>query len=97
MILELSEYGNIPCSSQASIFYHTIYLPSIYFLPQSFFTTQKLDNTEKKSMPVIFAKEGYNRNTSRGLLYGPTAKAGGGRIRWKWMQGEGQIMNFLKY
>jgi hypothetical protein len=83
--------------SQASIFYHTIYLPSIYVLPQSFFTPQELDNAEKKSMPVIFAKEGFNRNISRSLLYGPSDYAGGGHIRWKWMQGEGKIMNFLKY
>jgi hypothetical protein len=48
-------------------------------------------------MPTIFAKEGYNRNTARALLYGPTDYAGTGHVRWKWLQGEGQIMNFLKY
>jgi hypothetical protein len=96
---DLSQYlASSPATrTQASVFYHTISLPSFYVLPQSFFTPQELDITEKKSMPVIFAKEGYNRNTSRDLLYGPTDYAGGGHIRWKWMQGEGQIMNFLKY
>jgi hypothetical protein len=96
----LSQYlASSPAThSQASIFYHTIYLPSIYVLPQSFFMPKELDNAEKKSMPVIFAKEGFNRNTtSRDLLYGPTDYAGGGHLRWKWLQGEGQIMNFLKY
>jgi hypothetical protein len=83
-------------TSQASSFYHTIYLPSIYVLPQSFFSAKSLDDAEKKSMPSIFAKTGYNRNTHRALLYGPTDYAGGGFIQWKWLQGEGQITNFLK-
>jgi hypothetical protein len=83
--------------SQASTYYHTIYLPSIYVLPQMFFTAKELDTEEKKSMPIIFAKEGFNRNTSCALLYGPSDYADGGHFRWKWLQGEGQIMNFLKY
>jgi hypothetical protein len=58
---------------------------------------QRLDDAEKKSMPSIFAKAGYNRNTSRALLYGPQDYGGGGFIRWKWLQGEGQIQNFLKH
>jgi hypothetical protein len=69
----------------------------LYVLPQSFFSSKALDDAEKKSMPSIFAKTGYNRNTHRSLLYGPTDYAGGGLIRWKWLQGEGQITNFLKY
>jgi hypothetical protein len=83
-------------TSQASSLYHTIYLPSIYVLPQSFFGAKTPDDAEKKSMPSIFAKTGYNCNTHRSLLYGPTNYAGGGFIRWKWLQGEGQITNFLK-
>jgi hypothetical protein len=95
----LSQYlASSPATrSQASVFYHTIYLPSIYVFPQSFFTSKELDTAEKKSMPAIFAKEGFNRNISRHLLYGPSDYAGGGHIRWSWMQGEGQIMSFLKY
>jgi hypothetical protein len=72
-------------------------LPSIYVLPQTFFSDKELDHAEKKSMPAIFAKEGFNRNTNRDLLYGPTDYAGGGHFRWKWLQNEGQIMNFLKH
>jgi hypothetical protein len=53
--------------SQATTYYHTIYLPSIYVLPQTFFTAKGLDDAEKKSMPIIFAKEGFNRNTSCAL------------------------------
>jgi hypothetical protein len=44
---DLSQYlASSPATrTQASIFYHTIYLPSIYVLPQSFFAPQELDNT----------------------------------------------------
>jgi hypothetical protein len=70
-------------ATQASAFYYTIYLPSIYVLPQSFFSDNVLDDAEKKSMPSIFAKTGYNCNTHRSLLYGPTDYTGGGFIRWK--------------
>jgi hypothetical protein len=45
----------------------------------------------------MFAKYGYNRNTHRSLLYGPTDYCGGGFICWRWLQGEGQIMHFLKH
>jgi hypothetical protein len=82
--------------TQASSYYHTIYLPSIYVLPQTFFDPATLDKAEKKSMPSIFAKCGYNRNIHRSLLYGPTDYCGGGFIGWRWLQGEGQIINFLK-
>jgi hypothetical protein len=84
--------------SQATTFYyHTIYLPSIYVLPQCYYTDKRLDDAEKKSMPSIFAKASYNRNTSRSLLYGPQDYGGGGFIRWKWLQDVGQIQNFLKH
>jgi hypothetical protein len=54
--------------SQAATFYHTIYIPSIYVLPQSFFPPHLLDAAERKSMPSIIIKAGYNRNTSRDTL-----------------------------
>jgi hypothetical protein len=66
-------------------------------LPQCYYSEKRLDDAEKKSMPSIFAKPVYNRNTSRSLLYGPIDYDGGGLIRWKWLQGEGQIQNFLKH
>jgi hypothetical protein len=84
-------------ATQALSYYHTIYLPSIYVLPQTFFDADTLDQAEKKSMPYMFAKCGYNRNTPRSLLYGPSDYCGGGFIRWRWLQGEGQIMQFLKH
>jgi hypothetical protein len=63
-------------------------------LPHTFFTAKELDDAEKKSMPIIFAKEGFNRNTSCALLYGPSGYARGGHFRWQWLQGEGKIMSF---
>jgi hypothetical protein len=66
-------------------------------LPQTFFDAAALDTAEKKSMLSIFAKCGYNRNTHRALFYGPTDFCGGGFIRWRWLQGEVQIMHFLKH
>jgi hypothetical protein len=69
----------------------------MYVLPQCSFTAKELDNAEKKSMPVIFAKEGYNRHTSRALMYGPSDYSGAGHVCWRWIQGEGQIINFLKF
>jgi hypothetical protein len=47
-------------------------------------------------MPSIFAKCGYTRNTQRQVLYGPLDYCGGRFIRWRWLQGEGRITNFLK-
>jgi hypothetical protein len=45
----------------ATMLYHSIYLPSIHILGQCFFMATNLDKAEKKSMPAIFAKQGYNR------------------------------------
>jgi hypothetical protein len=70
---------------EANTFFHTIYLPSIYVLPQCYYSEKRHDNAEKKSIPSIFAKAGYNRNTSRSLLYGPQDYGGGGFSRWKWL------------
>jgi hypothetical protein len=67
-------------ATQALSYYHTIYVPSIYILPQTFFDADTLDKAEKKSMPSIFARCGYNRNTQRQLLYGPLDYCGGGFI-----------------
>ena len=58
---------------------------------------KELNTAESKSMPPIIAKMGYNRNTNRKLLYGPTKYLGAGLVRWKWIQGAGQITNILKY
>jgi hypothetical protein len=43
-------------------------------------------------MPSVIIKAGYNRNTSQAILYSTKDY-----IRWKWLQGEGQTTDFLKY
>ena len=82
---------------QANICYHTIYLPSIYVLPNCHYSEKRLNQAERQSIPSLISKMGYNRNTHRSLMYGPTEQAGGGLIRWYWLQGEGQILTFLKH
>ena len=82
---------------QTKIFYHALYLPATYVLPQCHFTPQELQAAEKKSTPILIARSGYLRNTSKALLYGPTTYGGAGMIPWSVLQGEGQILNFLKY
>ena len=78
--------------------YHTVYIPSIqYTLPQSFFTLRDLDKAQTGSMQRIIAKCGYNRHTSRALLFAPLRYAGGGFLPWYMLQGEGQIKHFLKH
>lgn len=82
----------------ALLAYHTIFVPSIkYTLPQSFFPQQSLDQAQRKSIQHIIAKCGYNRNTARALIYAPINYAGGGFLPWYMLQGEGQVLHFLKH
>jgi len=78
--------------------YHGIYIPSLkYVLPQCFFDEKHLDRAERKSLPILIAKSGYNRTTAIGLRYAPLSHAGCGFVRWSTLQGEGQIQLFLKH
>ena len=87
----ISRYG-------AMLAYHTIFIPSIkYTLPQSFYTKSKLDQAQAPSIRRLIAKCGYNRNTARALIYAPTYVDGGGFLPWYALQGEGQVLNFVKH
>jgi hypothetical protein len=80
------------------LFYFSLYLPSIgYVIRQCFYTPAKREQIESKSMPLIFAKCGYNRNSPKILMYGHPSLSGGGFIRLYTIQGEGQIQLFLKF
>ena len=84
--------------SGAYLAYHTVYNPSVrYTLPQSFFDAKVLDRAQAPSLQRIIAKCGYNRKTARALLFGPTRYGGGGFLPWYLLQGEGQIVHFLKH
>lgn len=48
-------------------------------------------------MGKIIAKCGYNRNSRREVMYGPTFLGGAGFIPWATLQGEGQVLNFLQH
>jgi len=87
----LSRYG-------ARLAYHGIYVATLrYVLPQCHFPTQALRKAEKQSLPPLYAKCGFSRKTSQALLFAPTEYGGGGFVHWDVLQGEGQIMHFLKH
>jgi hypothetical protein len=82
----------------AAMFFHSILAPSVaYPLPQSFFSYDRLDSAASKFMPLVFAKSGYNRTTSKEILYGPTSLAGGNFTHLYTIQGEGQLQHFMKF
>jgi hypothetical protein len=78
--------------------YQSLYLASLkYVLPQCFFADHVLDRAESKTLPSIIARCGYNRNTALALRYAPLSYGGCGFVRWSTMQGEGQVMLFIKH
>ena len=82
----------------AQLAYHTIFIPSVkYSLPQSFYPRSELEQAQAQSLTKIIAKCGYNRNTARAIIYGPTSFAGAGFLPWYLLQGEGQVTQFLKH
>jgi hypothetical protein len=83
---------------QSFLFYWSIYVSKIRFtLPQCFFTPAYLEAAQSKSMPLIFAKCGYMRTTAYSILFGPKFLGGAGFLRWLTLQGEGQILLFIKH
>jgi len=77
---------------------HAVYCTSLKFvLPQCFFNPRTLDQAEAKSLPIILAKQGFNRHTAKPIRFCPKSYGGCGMIPWKVLQGEGQIMLFIKH
>ena len=68
-----------------------------YVLPQCWFSPVKLRQMEKKSMGRIISKCGYSSRTPHAILYGPRDFAGTGFLHWTTIQGEGQILHFIKH
>ena len=82
----------------ARLAYHAIYVGTLrYVLPQCHFSPTKLRQAAKKSMPPLYAKCGFSRKTPLALLYAPREYGGGGFLDWDVIQGEGQILHFLKH
>ena len=82
----------------ADLAYHAVYCASLkYVLPQCFFLPRTLDQAEAQSLPIILAKQGYNRNTAKPIRFCPKSSGGCGLIPWKVLQGEGQVNLFIKH
>lgn len=82
----------------ALLAYHTVYLPSVkYVLPQSFYDEKALDKAQASSISMIISKCGLNRHTARTMLFAPRSHGGGGFHPWYLLQGQGQVLQFLKH
>ena len=68
-----------------------------YPLAQSFLPSKQLEDIEKKTLPKIYSKCAYNRNTKREILKGPAAFGGGGFTPLKASAGSGYVMHLLKH
>ena len=82
---------------EAWTYYFACYLPSIgYTLPCSSLTRNKLEEVQKKALPIMVARCGFNRNTHRAILYGPM-EYGGASFRHLYIQqGYGQVTEFIR-
>ena len=79
-------------------FYFAYYLPSVtYPLSSSHFSSNQLDNVQKKALCILLARCGYNRNMKRAVVFGPTTYGGAGFLRLYDHQGIGQITTFLRH
>ena len=82
----------------AHLAYSAKYVATLrYVLPQCWFSQAKLLLMEKKSMGRIISKCGYSSKTPHALLYASRDYAGAGFLHWSTIQGEGQILHFIKH
>jgi hypothetical protein len=83
---------------EAWTYYFSKYLTSPgYPLPVCHFSLSQLQSLERKVLPAIFARSGFNHNTSQNVLFGPT-RLGGARFRpFSTEQGVGQLQFFVKH
>jgi hypothetical protein len=78
--------------------YHAIVVASLrYVLPQCHFSQKELYKAEKIGLAAIISKCGFSSRTPHALLFAPKDYAGGGFLHWAIIQGEGQILLFLKH
>jgi hypothetical protein len=79
-------------------FYNAIYLKSLgYVLSGCFFEEKTLLTIQKAALQAFLAKCGYNRNTQRTIVFAPIRYGGCGFLTLYLIQGEGQILCFLKH
>jgi hypothetical protein len=79
-------------------FYTAIYLKSLgYVLSGCFFEEKVLLSLQNAALRAFLAKCGYNRNTQRTIVFAPIRYGGCGFLSLYLIQGEGQILTFLKH
>ena len=80
------------------VFYQAIYRLSVgYPLPMCYFTKQDLNRIQKKSHRAMLAGCGFNRNTSRAVVFGPAHLGGMEFFHLYDEQGFGQVSTFMKF
>jgi hypothetical protein len=89
---------NSPLTSiEAHMYYNAIWIAQMrYVLPQCVLTPKQLHKIENKPLQAFVAKRGYSRTMALAVRYGPRQLGGAGFIQLSTIQGEGQVVNFLK-
>jgi hypothetical protein len=83
--------------TEAAMYYHAIWNAKMrYVLPQCVLSPRQLRSIENKPLQAFVAKHGYGRTMALAVRYGPRQLGGAGFIQLETLQGEGQILNFLK-
>ena len=78
--------------------YQSCFRPSVeYTIPQTFLSVKQMTIIQQKSLPLIFCKCGYNRNTHRKILFGPSDRGGAGFIPLFVKQGTEMVKHFIKH
>ena len=87
-----------PCNRMDSWFFYTaIYLKLVrYVLPNCFFTPRELQKIQQEALHTFLAKCGYNSKTHQSIVFAPISFGGCGFCALYLLQGEGQILIFLK-
>lgn len=85
-------------AAESRTYYDAIFLPSVnYVLPQCFFTPSELRSIGSKAQQAFVRKCGFSRTMALVVRYGPRELGGAGFITLETLQGEGQLLNFLKH
>lgn len=83
---------------EAHTFYHAILIPSMtYVLPTATLTKAQLRKIQSKCTVPLIPKLGFNRNTSRAVLYAPSSMGGLALRDFYIHQGSAQAQAFIKY
>ena len=79
-------------------YYFACYLPSVTFpLSNYWLSEQDMQEVQRKAMPTLLSKCGFNRNTKRTIIFGPW-ELGGGNFRDLYVeQGLGTVKQVISY